>query len=145
MPDISKEERLTVVREVLGDTDEAWCEGVMTEAMTSVQRAKNTIRIYMWQLKSMNEYSSTLPSRTTPFKMWKRNVNDSWVRAQSGLPPTEPLWVVGQYYPVEDPDRIGIRWFDVQLLEGPKPSGWVAPDWSNYDRWKRDYNAERVA
>jgi hypothetical protein len=103
------------------------------------RRAKHTIRIYVWQLESMNEYSNTLPTGTTPFKLWKCNVNNTWNRRQQGLPPTEPLWVVGQYHPIDDPDRVGIRWFDVQLLEGPKPPGWEAPDWANYARWRRDH------
>jgi len=37
-----------------------------------------------------------------------------------------------------EPGEVGIRWFEVQLLEGPMPPGWEAPDWSNYERWRSE-------
>jgi hypothetical protein len=65
----------------------------------------------------MREYSSTLPSGTVLWKMWKRNLN-------FGTRSKEKSWVVGQYVPYTGdlPDQIGIRWYEVQLLEGPKPA-----------------------
>ena len=108
------------------------------------RQCKHTLRIFWWQLQSMPEYSTTLPSGTTLFKMWKRNVNDSWLLQQAGRPRAEPLWVVGQYHPIELPGEVGIRWFDLQMLEGPEPPEWRAPDWANTARWEREFDAERL-
>jgi hypothetical protein len=109
----------------------------------------NRIRLYPWELESMPEYSSTLPTGTTLWKMWKRNLNETYNHAAAlACKPLKPVvWWIGQYVPHTGklPDRIGIRWFEVQLLEGPEPSGYVPPDWSNYDRWKRERDAERRA
>lgn len=96
-----------------------------------VRRARHTIRIFAWQLDSMDEYTVTLPTGTTPFKMWKTRVRQKWM--------------VGQYYPIDVPGQVGIRWFRVVYLEGPMPPGWRPPDWSNYERFRRERKAERAA
>lgn len=76
----------------------------------------NHIRLYPWELASMSEYSCSLPSGTVLWKMWARDRN-------FGKRTTKKDWCVGQYAPYEGPlpDRIGIRWFEVQILEGPEP------------------------
>lgn len=119
----------------------------------------NRIRLYLWELMSMPEYSTSIPTGTTPFKMWRRDDglrlrhvlaeryrhakladNESECAALKAefeaLP--EHTWRVGQYYPVEDPKVIGIRWYDVQPLEGPAPKSYCPPDWSNFERYKRE-------
>jgi hypothetical protein len=98
---------------------------------------RHTIRIFYWQLETMPEYSSSVPTGTTPFKLWKRNQNHR-------LPSLGPNWLVGQYYPVPEHGFTGIRWFRVSYLEGPEPPDWDPPDWSNYQRYKRDKRANRT-
>lgn len=73
----------------------------------------NRIRLYPWELASMPDYSCTLPTGTTLWKMWRRNLH------AYTTPPKPPRWVVGQYVPHHEPEKVGIKWFDVQLLEGP--------------------------
>ncbi len=94
-----------------------------------MRRCKHTLRIFAWQLDSMPEYSTSLPTATTPFRMWKNN---------SIFQGSKKIWRVGQYYPVEEPGWIGIRWFKVDFLAGPKPREWSPPDWGNYERYKRE-------
>lgn len=91
---------------------------------------KATIKLFPWELESMPEYSTSLPTGTTVWKMWKRKIVDQWV--------------VGQYIPCEEPGMIGTRWYEVLLKEGTKPAGYVPPDWSNYARWKKDREAEKA-
>ena len=97
----------------------------------------NRIRLFPWELDSMPEYSNTLPSATTLWKIWRRNANDryaGWLDPRKG-----PTWFVYQYAPAEDANRVRIKCFEVQLLEGPYPlAGYTPPDWSNYARWKRE-------
>jgi len=65
--------------------------------------------------------------------MWKCNKNAVFHQGDGDKHP--PLWVVGQYIPHKNPEFVGIRWFKVKILEGPRPLGWVAPDWSNFQKW----------
>lgn len=96
-----------------------------------MKRCEHTIRIFRWQLDSMDEYSTTLPTGTTPFKMWKARIRASQGRDSSGhFTRKPPRWVVGQYHPVDDPDKVGVRWFNVTYLQGPMPRGWRSPDWA---------------
>jgi len=119
----------------------------------------------------MPEYSCSLPSGTTLYKVWKSNTNAFAVgirctncsltgRSNShNLPgPMCPKckqdtltkfnlpaqWFIGMYVPDSQPGMIGIRWFDVITLEGPRPPNYSPPDWSNYDRWKRDREQEKL-
>lgn len=103
----------------------------------------NEIRLFPWELDSMGEYSCTLPSDTTLWKMWKCDKNA--YRNIPGEKRLEPHWVVGQYVPHlgGDPKLVSIRWFEVKLREGPKPLGWVAPDWSNHQRSQAEQKARK--
>ena len=119
----------------------------------------------------MSEYSCSLPSGTTIWKMWKRNNNAFAVGIRcsncplTGRADTHRLpgpmcpkcnqdtltkfdlpdkWYVGQYVPCDIPGQIGIRWFEVIFKEGPQPRSYSPPDWSNYDRWKREKSEVRV-
>lgn len=106
--------------------------------------ARNRIRIFYWQLETMPKYNTTLPTETTPWKMWKRDAHVLDRRALRGTRLTiDPKWFVGQYYPIDDPDRIGIRWFEVVLLEGPMPPDYRTPDWDN-KLWRELHRAEKV-
>lgn len=102
-----------------------------------MERKRLTLFLYPWELDSMPEYSTTLPTGTTVGKVWRadKNVN---VRGAS------PEWVVAMYIPDEDPKMVGIVWFNVELRQGPHPRGYAKPDWSNSDQWKRDQK-ERLA
>lgn len=97
----------------------------------------------------MDEYSVSLPTGTTPFKMWRcctrreRDFNYGGYSPKPSNPLRAEEWIVGQYLePIGD--RVPIRWFDVVLRYGPKPPYYAPPDWSNYARWKRDFDAERA-
>lgn len=89
-----------------------------------------TLFLYFYELDSMDEYSTTLPTGTTIGKFWKRNENV--------FQDAPPKWVVKCYAEDPDPEFRRILWFDVVLREGPKPPGWEPPDWSNYQRWEKD-------
>lgn len=93
---------------------------------------RNEIRLFIWELMSMGEYSSTLPTGTTVWKQWRRRVD------------AEPSgFVVGQYVPCDERDRrgraqVGIRWYRVVLKHGPFPRrGYRPPDWDRYEYYKR--------
>jgi len=103
------------------------------------RRGVNEIRLFPWELESMGEYSCSIPTGTTLWKMWKCDLN------AYRLPPKKrkPKWVVGQYIPHKDPEFVGIRWFPVKLLEGPEPLDWRVPDWDNDQRYDRERDAER--
>lgn len=105
----------------------------------------NEIRLFAWELDSMPIYSTTNPSGTTPFKMWRRNRN------VYGVDPVqrrdiEPEWIVCQYL---EPVKIRegrrfvwvspIRTFRVVLRSGPAPRLYSPPDWSNYARWQSQH------
>ena len=129
----------------------------------------NRIRLYPWELESMPEYSCSIPSGTVMWKMWRRNCNAYAIgvrcpsclfedkaspecRLQCPKCKFEELkkfqlperWVVGQYVPCDIPGEIGIRWYEVQLLTGPKPRIYNPPDWHNYKRWKQEHDEERI-
>ncbi len=124
-----------------------------------VRRPKVTIKLYSWELDSMPEYSASLPTGQTLWKMWSCNTNAFAVevrckcgmvgRAARHLLPAKvhcskcgklglelitlpDHWVVGQYIPDPNPEMIGMRWFDVLLREGPKPRLYEAPDWTEH-------------
>jgi len=87
-----------------------------------MKREKLLLNLFTWELDSMNEYSSTLPTGRTPGKMWKRAIRDGWQ--------------VGMYIPDADPMMIGIVWFNVQLRSGPMPRLYAPPDWNNHGHWR---------
>lgn len=76
-------------------------------------RPRRTIRLYRYELEKLPEYSWTRPSLTTDWKMWRCSDEN----AETG-------WLVAQYVPTEDPNRIGIRVYEVEILEGPAPLQW---------------------
>lgn len=107
--------------------------------------SKLVLFLYPWELASMDEYSSSLPSATTIGKVWKRRD----FRNPRGR------WIVGMYAFNVEPETARDRrlhpngwtrilWFDVVLREGPEPPGYRAPDWSNYAAWKTERDVERV-
>jgi hypothetical protein len=87
---------------------------------------RNEIRLFAWELESMGEYSSTLPTGQTIWKQWRCRALDE----PSG-------WVVGQYVPSLDPKYVGIRWYRVVLKHGPRPPLYSPPDWDRYCYYKR--------
>lgn len=92
------------------------------------------IKLFVWELESMDEYSTSLPSAQTIGKMWRRS------RRLYGLMRTgeREEWMVGQYARDDNPNLIRIRWLDVVLKEGPEPRNYHAPDWAKFERWKRE-------
>lgn len=67
----------------------------------------NLIRLYGFEFDSMPEYLRSLPTGTTLWKMWKRF--------------NGKRWIVGQYVPHVNPNKIGIRWFEIMFRSGPIP------------------------
>lgn len=115
---------------------------------------KDEVYLFAWELRSMDDYSCSLPSATTIGKKWKNNRNayrhrypdapevSQYVTQLVG--PLEPCWYTGEYIDDPDPKLVGIKWSCVVLVEGPEPPGWVAPDWANLERWDRENRAEAV-
>lgn len=101
---------------------------------------KAEIRLYWWELESMGNYSLSLPTATTAFKMWRRCTD-----RHEGHPFNPGQWMVGQYLPSSDGKTVPIRWFRVVLRHGPRPQTYHAPDWSNRARWRRDREAEKLS
>lgn len=116
----------------------------MTESEHHAYARKARVRLYPWELDSMDEYSLTDPTGQTLFKVWKRDLNAPR-RLQhpvtGDMPlnaPRDPDWRVGMYVPDSCcPGYIGILWLRVDLREGPSPRVYHAPDWSNYERYRR--------
>ena len=90
----------------------------------------------------MGEYSCSIPTGTTAWKMWKCNMNAYPNPGLSGKPAREPRWVIGQYGEPEG-DSVPIRWFVVVMKHGPRPLRYSAPDWNNFKRFNFDYNKEK--
>lgn len=94
---------------------------------------KNEIRLFLHELESMPEYSTSIPTGQVMWKMWRRRerIPAHWV----GGPAVNEF--VGQYTPSDRRGFVRIRWFKVVLKYGPAPPVYHAPDWSNYERYKR--------
>lgn len=82
----------------------------------------NQIRLYIWELESMPEYSSTFPTGMTIWKQWRRM--------------TMIGWVVGQYVPYF-PNAVLVRWSLVVLKHGPRPPTYTPPDWNRFLYYER--------
>jgi len=100
-----------------------WARGYLAHICIYIMKA--TIRLFPWELDSIPEYTLSLPTATTLWKMWKREIPGN-------------KYVVGQYIPHRDSNIVGIRWHNVTLMHGPIPRYYNPPDWSNYARWKRE-------
>ena len=97
--------------------------------------------LFPWELESMDEYSCSLPTGTTVGKIWKRNLT-AFQRSQGRV--LEPEWIVCMYAEHEDPNKVRILTFNVELKQGPRPRSYRAPDWSNYQQWQKDRAEERL-
>ena len=96
-----------------------------------MSECKRTVRLFHWEFESIDDYSCSLPSATTMWKVWKNNKNAYNSRRL-------PNWYLGQYVPTDKKDYIGIRWFKIVLREGPKPRYWEKPDWANHKRFRAE-------
>jgi hypothetical protein len=77
-----------------------------------------TIRLYRYELEALPEYSCTMPTDKTDWKMWRCNESFGTRRPDS--------WIVAQYVPLaEEPTKIGVRVFSIEFLEGPAPLCWT--------------------
>lgn len=88
-----------------------------------------TLRLTWWLLKSISDYSASIPSGTTPGKVWRRRIRYT----DPDGPDTK--YALGMYGE-PDGDKIPIYWFPVMIVEGPERVGLERTDWSNYERWK---------
>jgi hypothetical protein len=121
--------------------------------------------LYWWELLSMSEYSCSLPSGQVMWKMWRCNpnfgldrphhehrddttevgechLNDEPKYDLTHLQFLREPWVVRQYVPSNKKGFIGINVYEVHLKSGPHPRGYNAPDWDNYERYKKERQAE---
>lgn len=101
---------------------------------------RTRIRLFRYELESMPKYETSIPTGKVLWKMWRSAVKGSQFM---GWPKPSPCDLVSQYVPHRNPKLIGIRTFEIDVLEGPMPRGWEPPDWQNYARWKREFNTER--
>ena len=98
--------------------------------------------LFSWELASMSEYSTTIPSGTTIGTLWKCNVNYKPQPGWSLVPDhSNPRWVVRMYSEHEDPNRVSIIQFTVIMRHGPPPHVYRAPDWSFFEGWKKEARA----
>lgn len=69
------------------------------------------LRMTADEFRNLPEYSASLPSGTTPGKMWRRLDGDFDLAFKAGG--GQPRWMIGQYDPdcPEDAERIRILWF----------------------------------
>lgn len=111
---------------------------------------RGRIYLYPWELDSMPDYSLSLPSGTTLWKMWRRDANTP-TRMEIGRTygpdrarRVPEMWMVGQYAPDPDPRMVAIRWFKVVIKHGPAPRNYKKPDWSNFERYRRESKQKRV-
>jgi hypothetical protein len=94
-----------------------------------------TIRLYRYELEALPEYSCTMPSGTTHWKMWRCNESLGTKRPDS--------WIVAQYVPHKDPKKVGMRVFSIEFLEGPAPLQWtewveIGPRlWASFEQDRR--------
>lgn len=63
------------------------------------------------EFQRMNEYSTSLPTETTPGKRWRKHCAAYWpafIRLGG-----KPRWIIGEYDPQGDPKakEIGINWY----------------------------------
>jgi hypothetical protein len=73
------------------------------------------LRLTTAELAKLGEYSLTVPTGTTIGKRWKRNLA---IHFDQRL---KPHWIIGEYYDIGNPDRVGIRWYDVELTDANRP------------------------
>jgi hypothetical protein len=86
------------------------------EELPSATPAK-VVRLTRAELEALGEYSCSLPTLTTIGKRWARNetaFNQMW-----GRPPEPERWVMGEYVDIGDPDKVGIRWTPIEIVEPP--------------------------
>ena len=101
-------------------------------------KACNTIRLYPWELESMDEYSTSLPTGQTMWKQWRCRRRTGKRDPMTGYPELSSTeWLVGQYVPTWRPGRIGIRWSAIVLRHGPKPAYYAPPEWDRFSYYRR--------
>lgn len=83
----------------------------MIEEHRQYVRSLPVMRLTPEEFTKLGEYSGSLPTGTTPGKMWRRLDGDFdlELKRQGG----SPLWMIGQYDPncPEDAPRIAIHWY----------------------------------
>jgi hypothetical protein len=104
--------------------------------------------LYWWELESMPEYSTTLPTGTTIGKVWRadKNAVHSVARQMAGAvygsrPPAN--WRMRMFIPDAHPEMRMAVSFKVTLRHGPMPRAYSAPDWTYMEGWRRERAAER--
>ena len=76
------------------------------------------LRLTQKELDDLLEYSCSLPTGTTIGKRWKCNTT-----AYRYNPLMKPHWIVGEYTEHENPEKVGIVWRDVDIVNGTEPLG----------------------
>jgi len=70
------------------------------------------------EIYKLPEYSTTLPTGTTIGKKWKADKN---ARRYPEDRTPNPDWRLAEYYDINDPDRVGIRWAKIIITGGLLP------------------------
>lgn len=86
-----------------------------------LNKGTETARLSCEEFKKLPEYSTTLPTGTTPGKLWKRE--------QSEMRGTEDYkrlgWYIGEYEDIPgDPNHIAINWYKITHIIIP-PTAYV--------------------
>lgn len=69
------------------------------------------IFIAKFEFDQMPDYSATIPTGAFVGKMWKRKEPYCGTHADGSV-----KWFVGHYTDHPDKTKVGIRWYDVQLI-----------------------------
>jgi hypothetical protein len=94
-----------------------------------------SVTLFWWELKSMDDYSHTIPTGTTIGKVWRRH-------EPYRTTDEEAKWYVGLYAESDKPDYVDIIWMPVVLRSGPAPRNYTPPEWDCFSKWQRDHARE---
>jgi hypothetical protein len=75
--------------------------------------ATDVARLTQQEFKALPDYSASLPTGTTIGKQWKRR-NDYYDESKG--------WRLGEYVEHPNPDLVGIRWRDIEIVAAHTPA-----------------------
>ncbi len=75
---------------------------------------RSTMRLWLYELEALPEYSCTLPTGVCSYKTWKR-----WAPYYTDRWSAEGSWLIGQYVPMHG--KMWTYFHQVELYQGPFP------------------------
>jgi hypothetical protein len=82
---------------------------------TKKKKTYPKVHITAADLAALPEYSASLPTGTYLGKRWKRDCGPD---RDSG----RKTWFIGEFYPIDIPGEVGIRWSEVWLVPAYGPT-----------------------